>query len=104
MYKIAVLGEKEVIKGFIALGLDVLACQPGEETVRTLRSIAAREEYAVVYVTESCYASLDAEERERYTNVLIPAVIPIPGPGAGAGVGHALLDDMVLKAIGAKLV
>ena len=103
MYKIAVLGEKEIVKGFTALGLDVLVCEAGDDARKTLRSAAAADKYAVVYVTESCYASL-GEERERYVGTLVPAVIPIPGPGPGAGIGHTLLDDMVVKAIGAKLV
>ena len=103
MYKIAVLGEKSVVQGFAVLGLDVVNCQPGIETRRTLRSIASRGEYAVVYITESCYASLDEEELEKYENAFTPAVIPIPGPGDGAGAGYKRLNEMVIRAVGTKL-
>lgn len=50
-YKIAVLGDKDSVLGFKALGLDVFPAESAEEAKRTLHALA-KENYAVVYLTE----------------------------------------------------
>ena len=49
-YKIAVLGDKDSVLGFKALGLDVFPAESAEEAKRTLHALA-KENYAVVYLT-----------------------------------------------------
>ena len=83
MYKIAVLGDRDSIYGFAALGLEVFPVPSGEEGARTLRRLS-EQDYAVVYVTEALAAEMPAE-LERCRESLMPAVIPIPGVKANAG-------------------
>ena len=60
MYKIAVLGDRDSIYGFAALGLEVFPVPSGEEGARTLRRLS-EQDYAVVYVTEALAAEMPAE-------------------------------------------
>ena len=50
-YKIAVLGDKDSVLGFKALGLDVYPAETVEEARKTLHTLA-KGDYAVVYLTE----------------------------------------------------
>ena len=66
-YKIAVLGDKDSVLGFKALGLDVFPAESAEEAKRTLHALA-KENYAVVYLTEGYAAHMEAElERYRFS-------------------------------------
>ena len=51
MYKIAVLGDKDSVLGFKALGLDTFPVESVDEAKTTLHDLA-RGSYAVVYLTE----------------------------------------------------
>ena len=75
-YKIAVLGDKDSVLGFKALGLDVFPAESAEEAKRTLHALA-KENYAVVYLTEGYAAHMEAE-LERYKDALTPAIIRSP--------------------------
>ena len=86
-YKIAVLGDKDSVLGFKALGLDVFPAESAEEAKRTLHALA-KENYAVVYLTEGYAAHMEAE-LERYKDALTPAIILIPGKDGSLGIGMA---------------
>ena len=59
MYKIAVLGDRDSIYGFAALGLDTYPVYDPTEAVRTLRRLAEGN-YAVIYITEALAAGRSA--------------------------------------------
>ena len=64
MYKIAVLGDRDSIYGFAALGLEIFPVQDKEAGARTLRQLADQG-YGVIYITEELAAGLE-EEMARY--------------------------------------
>jgi len=98
-YKIAVLGDKDSVLGFKALGLDVFPAESAEEAKRTLHALA-KENYAVVYLTEGYAAHMEAE-LERYKDALTPAIILIPGKDGSLGIGMANVKRAVERAVGA---
>ena len=51
MYKIAVMGDRDSVLGFRALGLDVFFCDEAEAGRKTLHRLA-QQDYAVIYITE----------------------------------------------------
>ena len=105
MFKIAVLGEKDSIIGFSALGLDVFPVGSGDEALSAFRKLVGSEEdsYAIIYVTESFYETL-ASEIDKYKDSVTPAVILIPGSSGSLGVGQSALDAAVERAIGANIL
>lgn len=80
MYKIAVMGDRDSIYGFAALGLSVVPAEQPEEAARCLRRLA-EEGYGVIYITESLAAQME-EELDRWRSQPLPAVIPFPASGA----------------------
>ncbi|WP_202621087.1 V-type ATP synthase subunit F [Pseudoflavonifractor sp. 524-17] len=102
MYKIAVLGDKDSVLGFKALGLDVFPSDTVEEARKTLHRLA-KEEYAVIYLTEQYAAKLE-HEVARYKDELTPAVILIPGKEGSLGIGMANVKRAVERAVGADIL
>jgi V/A-type H+-transporting ATPase subunit F len=83
MYKAAVMGDRDSIYGFAALGLDTYPVTQKEEAAKTLKSLAENQ-YAVIYITESLQAELETEI-DRYVTDYLPAIIPIPGVSGNTG-------------------
>ena len=102
MYKIAVLGDQDSVLGFKALGLDVFPAENAEEAKSILHRLA-REDYAVVYLTEQL-ARYMGEELARYKDDLTPAVILIPGKEGSLGIGMANVKKSVERAVGADIL
>lgn len=104
MYKIAVLGNRDSIYGMAALGLDIFPIDDlnQEETVRLFRRLAEGD-YAVIYITEALYVTLEAEVL-RYQSKQLPAVIPIPGITGNTGAGVSSLKKLVEQAVGSDII
>ncbi|WP_326911091.1 V-type ATP synthase subunit F [Sedimentibacter sp. MB31-C6] len=102
MYKIGVIGDKQSIIGFQAVGLDVFYCSTKEEAKHTLNKIA-KEDYAIIYITESFYSEIDDTIHE-YDELRLPAIIPIPSMKEKLGIGEANIKKAVEKAVGADIL
>ena len=102
MYKIAVLGDKDSVLGFKALGLDVFPADDVDEARRILHTLA-KENYAVIYLTEQYAARMEAEVA-RYKDALTPAIILIPGTEGSLGIGMANVKSAVERAVGADIL
>ena len=101
-YKIAVLGDKDSVLGFKALGLDVYPAETVEEARKTLHTLA-KGDYAVVYLTEQFAAQMEADIA-RYKDELTPAIILIPGKEGSLGLGMANIKKSVERAVGADIL
>ena len=101
-YQIAVLGDKDSVMGFKALGLTVFPVDDVEQARHTLHRIA-KEEYAVVYLTEQLAAQMPADIA-RYNDELTPAIILIPGKEGSLGIGMANVKTAVERAVGADIL
>ena len=102
MYKIAVLGDRDSVLGFKALGLDVYPVETVEEAKDRLHKLAA-EDCAIVYLTEQLGVEMEAEIA-RYKDELKPAIILIPGKDGSLGIGMANVTRAVERAVGADIL
>lgn len=102
MYKIAVMGDRDSIYGFAALGLDTYPVVDPVEAARRLRSFA-EQGYAVVYITEALAASLETEI-DRYREQMLPAIILIPGVSGNTGMGVRAVKKSVEQAVGSDII
>ena len=102
MYKIAVMGDRDSVLGFRALGLDVFPCEEAQEARRQLHHLA-RNDYAVIYITEQL-STLIPGEIQRYKDEVTPAIILIPGKNGSLGLGAGALQSAVERAVGADIL
>ena len=102
MAKIGVIGARDSVLLFKAVGLDVFFEDEGERANRTLHRLA-REGYAAVFVTERLFAAC-AETIEEFKGQPYPAIIPIPDNQGSRGLGEKMLRQNVEKAVGMDIL
>lgn len=102
MYKIAVLGDRDSIYGYAALGLDTYPVSEREEAAKVLKNLADQQ-YAVIYITEKWQALLQAEI-DRFVTKHLPAIIPIPGVSGNTGKGMYNVKKSVERAVGSDII
>ncbi len=102
MYKAAVIGDRETVMGFRALGLATVVAQSAEEAASALKSLAVSA-HAVVYITEQL-AALIPEEIAGYIENPECAIIPIPSKDGSLGIGDREMHKAVERAVGADIL
>lgn len=102
MSKIAVMGDKDSVCGFAALGLEIYDVEEPEKAIQTLRQMA-NNDYAVIYITE-LLASQITDEVARYSDRAKPAIILIPGVKGNTGMGLKMVNKSVEKAVGSDIL
>ncbi len=102
MHKIAVIGDKDSILGFKAIGFDIYPTENREDAVGLLARLA-EEGYALIYITEDV-ASVIMDEIANYRNSYYPAIILIPGTKGSLGIGLRSVKESVEKAVGADIL
>ncbi len=102
MYRIGVIGDPDSVLGFKALGLDVCPVEEVEQARQAIHRMA-KENYAILYLTEQLAAQLSAEIA-RYKDALTPAIILIPGKEGSLGIGMANVKSAVERAVGADIL
>ena len=102
MYKIGVIGDRESVLGFKAVGLDVFPVDDPDEARKILKRIA-KEDFAIIYITEQVYQFM-MDEVDEYTDSRLPAIIPIPGKDGTLGIGMTSVKKSVERAVGADIL
>ncbi|MCI5893532.1 MAG: V-type ATP synthase subunit F [Clostridiales bacterium] len=102
MYNIAVMGDKDSIAGFGALGFNTYFTDD-EQSAKTVFKQLADAATAVIYITEKT-ASMISEDIAKYDESPIPAVILIPGISGNTGAGMRELKNSVEKAVGSDII
>ena len=102
MVKIAVLGDRDSIYGFAALGLEIYPVETHEEGARLIKKLAAGD-YAVIYITEAMAEELETEI-DTYRSREWPAIIPIPGVSGNTGIGIRAVKKSVEQAVGSDII
>ena len=102
MYRAAVIGDKDSVYGFSALGLDVTVVEDNSCASKAFKKISEAD-YAVIYITEPLAAEL-SQEIEALSLQQTPAVILIPAACGNTGEGMAAVKRSVEKAVGSDIV
>ncbi|MFA5527947.1 MAG: V-type ATP synthase subunit F [Peptostreptococcales bacterium] len=102
MYKIAVLGDRDSIYGYAALGLNTYAVTSKDEALRILKTLV-NEHYAIIYITEAWQSQLETEI-DQYVTAPLPAIIPIPGVSGNTGKGMYNVKKSVERAVGSDII
>ena len=105
MLKIAVIGGRDTVMGFKALGLDTFPASDSAEAGRVLRQLTreSEEDYAIIYLEETYAAQLQSEI-DRFKDIPSPAIILIPGREGSSGLGRQALRAAVERAVGTNIL
>lgn len=101
MSKIAVIGDKDSVLGFKALGIEVFTPKEKIEVRRTIQRLA-QSDYGVIFITEQL-ASISKQTIEKYDNKFVPAIIPIPSSQGTLNIGLDRIEENIEKAVGVNL-
>lgn len=102
MYDIAVIGDRDSVYAFAALGLHVMPAANREEALSILSRLDLTK-YAVVYITEQLASQLE-DELKKYDEARVPAIIPIPGISGNTGIGAASVKRCVERAVSSDII
>ena len=103
MYKIAIIGDRDSVLGFMALGFATFEAQSAEEAGKLLHNVARDESYAVIFIVEN-YAEQLSEAMAKYKDMPLPAVVSIPGRAGSNGFGMNSIRSAVERAVGADII
>ena len=102
MHRIGVLGDRESVLGFKALGVEVFTADDARRARPVLRRIA-KEGFAVIFITEHLARDMEDEIRP-YRDRAAPAIVVMPGKGGPMGLGMAELKRVVERAVGMDIL
>ena len=102
--KIAVIGGKDTVIGFKAVGLEACPADNDAEARQALRELTKEgSDYAIIYIEEKL-ASLLQHEIDRFKDSPSPAIILIPGREGSMGLGQNALREAVERAVGTNIL
>lgn len=104
MLKIAVIGGRDTVMGFRALGLETYPAADAAEAGHILRRLTREnDDYAIIYIEENLAAEL-GHEIDKFKDRPTPAVILIPGREGSMGLGQSALKAAVERAVGTNIL
>ena len=103
MYKIGMIGDRDSVLGFLALGFSVHEATDAAEAGEILAKLVRSGEYAVILLTEALAMALE-EQMKEYKDMPLPAVVSIPGQGGSTGYGMNAIRAAAERAVGADVL
>ena len=103
MYKIGMIGERDSVLGFMAIGFSVHEAPDVETARRLLHTLAKDESYAIIFIVEN-YAEALSQDIAKYKDVPLPAIVTVPGRAGTTGYGMAAMKSAVERAVGADII
>ncbi len=113
-YRIAIVGQRDAVRGFALLGVDVVPAESAAqafETVMNLKREMTRDaqgkeqnSYAIIFVTEDFAQRFTQEETKKLAKGALPAVIPLPSHEGSTGFGMQRLRGIVEQAVGSDIL
>lgn len=101
-YKIAIVGNKDSVAGFKALGVDVVPAIEKQQAQNDIQNIYESSDYAVVFITEDWVDQLQDFLSELPPKAL-PAIVAVPSQKGSTGAGEKGIRKMVEQAVGSDI-
>ncbi len=103
MYKIGVIGKRDAVLGFMALGFAVREAENPETAADELHAMVRSGEFGAIFLTEDLAMQME-EDLARYRDLPLPAILSIPGAEGSTGYGMNNLRHAVERAVGADIL
>jgi len=98
MSKIGIIGDRDLILGFKALGVELFPVSNKEETKNALEE-AVKEKFSICFITEK-WAALVLDEIKNIRKSTYPLVTIIPDASGSTGIGQEWIRESAIRAIG----
>lgn len=98
--RIAVIGDKDVVGAFTALGFEMFPYTRDHKVRETIKDLAAKN-YSLVLITESCAEGL-ADFLATFTTQPYPIILPIPDGVSVKRIGIGRIDANARRVNAAK--
>lgn len=112
-YNLAIIGTKDQILGFKALGATAVNASNADEAKEKLFELVGeeidagggemRKKYAIIFMLEEYMAPLTKDDYKKLNKEALPAVVPIPGVKGTKGFGLTRIKKMVEQAVGSDI-
>lgn len=102
-YKIAILGNKDAVLGFKALGVETFGVDNLNEAEKIISIIYSAADYAIIFITEDWMSQLN-EFMEKLERRALPAIVAIPSQQGTTGAGLRNLKKIVEQAVGSDIL
>ncbi|MBC8236100.1 V-type ATP synthase subunit F [bacterium] len=101
MSEIAMVGDRDSILGFKALGVSIFPAETKGEVISILRNLI-EQEFKIAFITEQ--VAPDAETiADEMTGRTMPVIMMIPSNRGTMGLGMQRMQELVRKAAGADI-
>lgn len=100
--KVAVIGEKQIVMAFKAVGFDTFYADDPQATTDIIRELVKNNSYAVIFITEDLAKAID-ETLTLLKSRSYPIVVPLPSLD-NIGYGMECIKKDVEKAIGVDIL
>jgi len=109
LYSIAIIGQKDVILGFKAIGITAVSANTSEDALNALKDLknemnGEQPKYAIIMITEDLAEDFPEEDYKKLSGDMLPSILVIPGVQGSTGVGMKRLGKIVEKAIGSNIL
>lgn len=115
-YSVAIIGSREEIIGFSAVGVKIFPVDSSEEASEVLFRIKKAhsnrdsgteaqggENIAIIFVIENLLREIPQSDYAKLTVDALPAIIPLPGCRGSTGFGDEKIRRIVEKAVGSDI-
>lgn len=112
-YKMAIIGPRETILGFKALGLEPVYATDPKKALEYLYSLKkdrtegegeSTNTYAVIFIMEELAREVTPDDYKKLSADPLPAIIPLPSHLGTTGYGLQKLKTIVEKAVGMDIL
>lgn len=112
-YKMAIIGPRETILGFKAIGIEPVYAVDSKLAVEQLFSMKREKEevngetlnkYAILFILEELAKEITLEDYKKLSADPLPAIIPLPSHMGTTGYGLQKLKIIVEKAVGMDIL
>ena len=101
--EIAVIGDKDSVLCFKAIGVRVFPVHDLTEAERNLKELIRNRRFGVIFITEEFGRDLESLI-ESVSNKVLPSIVLIPGRKGSEGIGMRKIQRNVIRAVGANIM
>jgi V/A-type H+-transporting ATPase subunit F len=103
MYKMAIIGNKEIVSLFNLFGVDTFYVDNDEDAKSKLSELKGADNYAAIFITEN-YAIKMLDVIEEFSEQVLPAVIILPTNNESTGINDERLRNIAIRAVGTDVI